>query len=250
LSILPCHALVCDKALSDPATARQMTRWCVSCAPLRHCRPPSVRSSTTTCTPFASVPLRFRSTDRLSRSLPSYSTRESVNLSCICQSKGASAFTFCVVKEAFGLVDCFWSKRSFQLYHWQSLALTCCNLKSALALAGTLNEVAVVQQTTTAVELALKEHSTVLLQLRSGDTIAAELYQVIQVSICSTQAYVASSNQSLRKILSSVCLPVYQFFLSGPPRPEQQPAHASHMHTCIVTAIVLRSVCPAGMHPL
>lgn len=68
----------------------------------RHCRLRSVRSSTTTFTPFASVPLRFRSTDRLSRSLPSYSTRESVNLSCICQSKGASAFTFCVVKEAFG----------------------------------------------------------------------------------------------------------------------------------------------------
>jgi hypothetical protein len=116
-----------------------------------------------------------------------------------------------------------------------------------LALAGTLNEVAIVQQTTTAVELALKEHITVLLQLRSEETIDAELYQVVQVSICSTQAYVASSNQSLWIILSSVCLPVCHFFLSGPARTEQSPAYASLMH---VIAVTLRSIFPAGMHPL
>ena len=87
---------------------------------------------------------------------------------------------------------CFWHKRSLKLYQLQSLSLICCNSKSALALAGTLNEVAIVQQTTAAVKLALKEHSTILLQLRSEDTIAAELYQVIQVSICAILANVAS----------------------------------------------------------
>ncbi len=171
-----------------------MARWYVSCASLQQCRLPSVRSGVRTCPPFASVPLRFRSSDRLSGSLPSYSTRESVSLSCICQSKGASAFAFHVMKRLLGLVDCFWSSRSLQLYQWQSLALTCRNFKSALALAGTVNEVAIVQQTTTAVELALKEHSTVLWQLRSEETIDAELFQVVQVSICSIQANVASSS--------------------------------------------------------
>ena len=90
------------------------------------------------------------------------------------------------------LVDCFWSSRSLQLYQSQSLTLLCCNFRSALALAGTSNEVAIVQQTTAAVEFALKEHSILLLQLRSEETTAAELYQVVQVSICSTQANAAS----------------------------------------------------------
>lgn len=67
-------------------------------------------------------------------------------------------------------------------------------MKSASAAAGILNEVAIVQQTTTAVELALKEHSKVLVQLRSEETIAAELYQIVQVSICATLANVATFN--------------------------------------------------------
>lgn len=71
-----------------------------------------------------------------------------------------------------------------------SLALTPCNFKSALAIAGTSNEAAIVQQTTTAVEL-VKEHSTVLGQLRSKQTIDAELYQLVQVSDFSIQDEVA-----------------------------------------------------------
>ncbi|KAL0022149.1 hypothetical protein WJX77_000009 [Trebouxia sp. C0004] len=60
-----------------------MFRCYVSCAPPQPCRTPSVRSGTRTCTPLDSVPVRFRSAHRLSRSLLSYSTRDSVNLSCI-----------------------------------------------------------------------------------------------------------------------------------------------------------------------
>jgi len=86
---------------------------------------------------------------------------------------------------------------ALKLYQWWSLALTSCNFKSALALAGTLNEVTIVQQTIIAVELALKEHSTLLWQLKSEETIDAELYKVVQVSICSIQVNAASYDKTL-----------------------------------------------------